>query len=708
MKKSALACIVLSFFSCALAAGPVPLLKWAGPPGSAPDTYEQWLSQHPYTDYHYQTCLPKRKAGCKAPAVAIITEESIYAYLTEEIDTLAGRLEEEGYAVLAYSMGGGIPDSLRAFLKGLYDTCGLEGALLIGDLPVAWFEVSNDFNIYGYAQWPMDLYYMDLNGTWLDTLGGANGVYDGHADSIEAEIYIGRLMPTGMTNGIGLLKNYFSKDFGFRDETLFQPPKALVFVDDDWVDWASEWTANVALTYKDCLNCCHPDTTRAYIYSNKLVDPRAWVSVFAHSWPLGHSFKWSGGSEYYYAQAYVDENPPANFYNHFACSFARYTSANYGGGMSIFNPSYGLGAIGSTKTGSMLEFHSFYGPLGQGKSLGQAFKDWFNYILLGGVSFDDLCWFYGMTLLGDPFLKPAGIGCYLTLTKPAGGETFDENDTIKVTWKRFGFDPVAGYRLVYSLDGGTTFNDTIPSAISGLATQFSWLPPAVNSAQVKLKLMAADSFNNVIGQAEGPGCFTIDTAPPDAAVLVSPIGGQTVATETVCFTWRTAFDLCGVSYYQVQCAPEESFSLIEMDTTVAETTLVGPIFEQTEKWWQVRAVDFAGHISEWSPVAQFVVSLTGVETPAGEKPAPEFFRTGSFPNPARQAAEIRYQLPQTAEVRINIYNISGQLVQKFDLGQKGPGSHLLKWNTGSAHPGIYFYRLMAGEFRGLGKITVVK
>ncbi|MGQ9702628.1 MAG: T9SS type A sorting domain-containing protein, partial [bacterium] len=346
----------------------------------------------------------------RAGNVAILTQQSIAGALANEINQLTNNLLAEGYTIYSYQISGGTPETLRTFLQNLYNNNSIEGALFIGNLPVAWFEIANDFNQYGYVQFPIDLFYMDLNGNWLDTMNTGNGKYDGHTGNINPEIYIGRLMPTGIGIDTVVLKNYFRKDNGYRYDTLALQHRALVFCDDDWIPWAPYWAENVALLYSDTMDYWHAETTRASIYRTKLNTPKAWVSVFAHSSPSLHQFKYNNGSsyDYYYANEYNTQNPPANFYNHFACSFARYTTNGYGGGQSIFNQSYGLGEVGSTKTGSMLGFEYFYGPLGQNKTLGQAFKDWFTYITSDGVTFDELCWHYGMTLLADPWLKPKG------------------------------------------------------------------------------------------------------------------------------------------------------------------------------------------------------------------------------------------------------------------------------------------------------------
>lgn len=418
MKKILIAIYLLTGIIVAIDYSQIPLLRWAGPEGSRPETYEEWIAQNPYTKFSYILDKIVRGNG-RAGNVAILTQQSIAGALVNEINQLTNNLYAEGYTIYSYQISGGTPETLRTFLQNLYNNNSIEGALFIGNLPVAWFEIADDFNQYGYVQFPIDLFYMDLNGNWLDTMNTGNGKYDGHTGNVNPEIYIGRLTPTGIGIDTVVLKNYFRKDNAYRYDTLALQQRALIFCDDDWIPWAPYWAENVALLYSDTMDYWHAETTRASIYRTKLNTPEAWVSVFAHSSPSLHQFKYNNGSsyDYYYANEYNTQNPPANFYNHFACSFSRYTTNGYGGGQSIFNQSYGLGEVGSTKTGSMLEFEYFYGPLGQQKTLGQAFKDWFYYITSNGVSFDELCWHYGMTLLGDPWLKPKGHTYTITEAK---------------------------------------------------------------------------------------------------------------------------------------------------------------------------------------------------------------------------------------------------------------------------------------------------
>ncbi len=402
----------------------VNLLKWAGPEGSRVGTYKEWQSSHPISELSIRSIYNSYSKRDFNKAITIMTEYNIAIYLQTSINQLIEKLENEGYYVLSYEISGGTPEALKTLLQELYLNYNIEGALLIGNLPIAWYQIEDDYYVYGYAEWPIDYYFMDLDGLWSDNLMyvsnsliyGMDGIYDTHSGNIEPEIYIARLMPTGIGDDIALLKNYFKKDLNYRNQNNNIEHRALVFVDDDWEFWAYEYAYEVAILYPETYLTYEINETRATNYRQDLDSSWVWVSVFAHSWPGGHSFYYDNRNhtDFYYAPEYTSQNPNVNFYNFFACSFARYTESGYGAGRAIFNQDHSVGAIGSTKTGSMLNAVYFYSSLAQGKTLGQAYKDWFSQITSDGISFDELCWFYGMTLLGDPTLKPLGQNVNLT------------------------------------------------------------------------------------------------------------------------------------------------------------------------------------------------------------------------------------------------------------------------------------------------------
>ncbi len=102
------------------------------------------------------------------------------------------------------------------------------------------------------------------------------------------------------------------------------------------------------------------------------------------------------------SQDIQDRDPPVLFYNLFSCGPGLFTDENYLAGAYIFHTTYGLITIASSKSGSMLNFDDFTRPLGEGKSIGEAFYDWFD----AQAPFQqwEKEWYYGMVVCGDPTL----------------------------------------------------------------------------------------------------------------------------------------------------------------------------------------------------------------------------------------------------------------------------------------------------------------
>ncbi len=72
------------------------------------------------------------------------------------------------------------------------------------------------------------------------------------------------------------------------------------------------------------------------------------------------------------------------------------------------------------------------------------------------------------------------------------------------------------------------------------------------------------------------------------------------------------------------------------------------------------------------------------------------------PNPFRQSTEIRFDLPNTADVRLEVFDISGRLVTTLLSDRLAAGVHRLAWDGRDASgrrvaDGIYFSRLRAQE-----------
>ncbi|MDD4052299.1 MAG: C25 family cysteine peptidase [candidate division Zixibacteria bacterium] len=444
------------------------------------------------------------KGALRTGGVCILVNDLLLSGLQSSLDQYTADLTAEGYSVTIYGMSGGTPEELRTFLQEEYEK-GMTGVVLIGDLPVAWYE-AECWDPVEHEEFPADLYYMDMDGAWEDS--DSDGLYDTHTGNIVPEIWLGRLtagpLAADLDGEIAMLQNYFRKNHLYRTGQAPLQNRALVYIDDDWEPWAAEWGGNVGLTYADRTQVSIPDTTIADDYESRLPLNYEAILLCVHSSPTLHAFKippdvWHSYTQYYEIPA-ID--PAAYFYNLFACSNARFVESNYMAGWYIFCDTYGLASIGSAKTGSMLEFGDFYGPFGSGRTYGEALADWFSAMLGDGVEDWERCWYYGMTLCGDPTLGRRPLALSITSTTLPDGE--------------YG-KPYSG---VLSADGGQ------PPYIWRLVND-SKLPDG----------LAFDSINAAItGNPIEVGDFDLEIAVVDAAV--------TPSADTAQFTIGISF-LCG-------------------------------------------------------------------------------------------------------------------------------------------------------------------
>ncbi len=348
--------------------------------------------------------------------VVVAVNHGLLNALEEGFNRFVDDIADTGFEVVLIDVEGGTPAEFKELLieEGGDD---IAGAILAGELPLAWFELLEYFDDEDepdnprFAEFPIDLFFMDTDGTWQDTSG--NGIYDVHADSWEPDIWIGRLPAYNLSrlDEVTVVSEYLEKVHRYRMGDLSLPHKALNFVDDDWVDYAADWGDDVALTYGFVLTEAEPESTSAVNYSRELEsDGYELVQVCVHSTASSHIFWVNGHNDYDYFRFpnLRDEvSPNVMFYNLYACSNMNLATNLPMGALYALGGPYGLGSIGSSKTGAMLYFDDYYRWLGEGESFGEAFRRWFTEH--GNQPEHEnwaRSWFYGMTYFGDPTLKP--------------------------------------------------------------------------------------------------------------------------------------------------------------------------------------------------------------------------------------------------------------------------------------------------------------
>lgn len=395
---------------------------WVDP---TPQEYAEQVSL--YEPFRVRYVLGSREV----PDMVILLQEGLAAQVgIDLLQQWVDDIEAEEYAAQVVEITYGTPEEIKGFLGALHSQ-GLQGAVLVGNLPAAWGMIWDPEYESG-KQMPCDYFYMDLDGQWLDlwvgyprdSLPGQDGYYDTFQGAVDPEIWVGRIRVDNLSalgDPVAMLQAYLERNHQWRLNGDPEPVRALCYVDDDW-----QWSGDV---YREAMELLYEnvelfnrsvETTERDYEEFRLPDTYVWVSPFVHSSPYNHFWMPAGGTTNW--AEIVPIAPHAHFYNLFACMNCRFTTDNYMGGVYSFATDAGLAAVGCTASGAMLFFPYFYGPLGEGGSLGEAYMQWWDHIALYGLSPTELSWHLGMVLLGDPSLVPA---MHLTGIEEEGPEAFD-------------------------------------------------------------------------------------------------------------------------------------------------------------------------------------------------------------------------------------------------------------------------------------------
>ncbi len=86
----------------------------------------------------------------------------------------------------------------------------------------------------------------------------------------------------------------------------------------------------------------------------------------------------------------------------------------------------------------------------------------------------------------------------------------------------------------------------------------------------------------------------------------------------------------------------------------------------------------------------------------------EFKLFQNYPNPFNPATVIEFTLPAVQEVKLVVYNILGQQIKVLNDGQLNAGYHKYTFDGKGLASGVYFYRLVAGQFTEVKKMILQK
>jgi flagellar hook assembly protein FlgD len=105
--------------------------------------------------------------------------------------------------------------------------------------------------------------------------------------------------------------------------------------------------------------------------------------------------------------------------------------------------------------------------------------------------------------------------------------------------------------------------------------------------------------------------------------------------------------------------------------------------------------------------------LVGVDNEDETLPVVATALNGNYPNPFNPETTISFAVKEAAAVKLDIYNLKGQLIRSLVHEDKAPGHYRVVWNGKdnqgfSVGSGVYFYRMTAGSYSSTKKMLLME
>ena len=325
-----------------------------------------------------------------------------------------------GCEVKVLSVSGETETDIKSLI--ISDSLNLSGVVFVGDIIPAYYHMDstttsgmNKLIKWKEDTFPCDLYYMDLNGSWLQSNDGSGRFYS-HTGNVRPEIFVGRINTSNFEdNEIQELRIFFDKDHQYwTGKNPLNKERSLSFTYQEW-DPLSEFRNEIRHLYGYSANKSDYISGSNFTKDNYIecLENRDYefIQFACHSSSSTHWIKPDSPYVTLTRNQIALIHKKQLGYNLYCCSGCRWTNLYntrclgevylYGGE----NYSKALALVGSTKTGSMYGFHHFYKPLGRGKCIGFALKKWWIDCCKNEHEIREQLFFYGMCLFGDPLVN---------------------------------------------------------------------------------------------------------------------------------------------------------------------------------------------------------------------------------------------------------------------------------------------------------------
>lgn len=105
-------------------------------------------------------------------------------------------------------------------------------------------------------------------------------------------------------------------------------------------------------------------------------------------------------------------------------------------------------------------------------------------------------------------------------------------------------------------------------------------------------------------------------------------------------------------------------------------------------------------------ICLLLTPVTGINT-SNTVPV-QYSLSQNYPNPFNPETRINYSIPKAGMVSLNVYDMLGRQVASLVNGYKSAGNYIVEFDASNLSSGVYYYKLVSGEFSDIKKMSLVK
>jgi hypothetical protein len=155
-------------------------------------------------------------------------------------------------------------------------------------------------------------------------------------------------------------------------------------------------------------------------------------------------------------------------------------------------------------------------------------------------------------------------------------------------------------------------------------------------------------------------------------------------------TTSLAFDGAG-NLFALKGSPMQKTRLIRIDQSTGAGTLI-----------DTTSVEGIIAIAMWSTPTTDIRPQPVADVPRS------FKLEQNYPNPFNPSTTIKYELPRSSMVRLNVYDMLGREVSVLVNERRDAGIHEVKFDGSHLASGVYICRMQVGSFAASQKMTLTK